>query len=379
MLFLYLFVDHYPGHYSSFPAVKPLAARPYQRVRIKERISMKAAVLRKYDAPLVIQEVDIPAIGPREVLIRVRACGLCGTDLKIASGKLPKIPLPHIPGHEIAGEVHKIGEQVTEFRVDDRVAVHFYVTCGKCRNCRAGMDSLCENLKGQIGFHLDGGLAEFVKVPASNVLRIGDSISFPQAAILADAVATPYNALKRQAELRQDEVLVVVGAGGLGLHAIQIGKALGAKVIAVDVDDRHLEKAAELGAELTLHPPRDNIIEALREESGGGGADVVIDLVGRPETLERDLEWLRPAGKLLVVGYSPTQTFSVSSLQMVLKGLRIIGCRASTRRDLAEVISWVEEKKILPLVEDILPLAKVNEAYARLRLGQVISRLVIVP
>lgn len=273
---------------------------------------MKAAVLNHYDAPLTIQEVDMPAPGPEEVLVRVRACGLCGTDLKIASGKFPNVPLPHIPGHEVAGEVYKIGEKVSGFHAGDRVAVYFYWTCGQCRYCRSGQDSLCTRPKGQVGFHLNGGLAEFLKVPASNVLPIGDLLSFPQAAVLADAVATPYQALVDKARLQRDEVLVIVGAGGLGLHGVQIAKALGARVIIVDIDDRHLEKAAEVGADILLHSGRDRITDSIRKETGGEGADVVMDLVGLPETLDRELEWLRPAGRFLVVGYSTTRPFSWS-------------------------------------------------------------------
>jgi alcohol dehydrogenase, propanol-preferring len=342
-------------------------------------MKMKAAVFDRYDGSVTIREVETPRVGPGEALIRVRACGLCGTDLKIHSGKIPGVPLPHIPGHEIAGEVAEIGPQVQGIKAGDRVAVHFYLTCGRCRYCLSQRDSLCENLAGQLGFHRNGGLAEFVVVPAVNAIPLGDRVPFAQAAILADAVATPYQALRRIAKLQPGEVVIVVGAGGLGLHAVQIAKALGARVLAVDLVESHLGKAAELGADILLRPERDALLEIIRQATGGAGAEVVIDLAGQPETLERDLEWLRPAGKLLVVGYSPDRTFAVSSLAMVLRGLQIIGCRASTRQDLAEVISWVEEKKIVPVVDDVLPLSKVNEAYNRLRTGKVIGRIVLEP
>ena len=340
---------------------------------------MRAAVLDRYDAPLAIREVEAPMVGPGEALIRVRACGLCGTDLKILSGKIPGVPLPHIPGHEIAGEVFEIGPRVQGIKPGDRVAVHFYLTCGRCRYCLTQRDSLCANLAGQLGFHRNGGLAEFIAVPAVNAIPLGERVSFPQGAILADAVATPYQALRRIAGLQAGEVVIVVGAGGLGLHAVQIAKALGARVLAVDLIQSHLDKAGELGADILLRPGRDSLLEVIRQETGGAGADVVIDLAGQPETLERDLEWLCPAGKLLVVGYSPNRTFNVSSMNMVLRGLQIIGCRASTRRDLAEVISWVEQKKIVPVVEDILPLSRVNAAYERLRAGKVTGRIVLEP
>jgi D-arabinose 1-dehydrogenase-like Zn-dependent alcohol dehydrogenase len=146
-----------------------------------------------------------------------------------------------------------------------------------------------------------------------------------------------------------------------------------------DIDDRHLEKAGEVGADILLHPGRDKITDSIRKETGGGGADVVMDLVGLPETLERGLEWLRPAGKLLMVGYNLTRPFSWSSYDIVSKGLQIIGVRASTRRHLAEVIRWAQEKKIVPIVEDRLPLQEVNQVYDRLRSGKIIGRIVLEP
>jgi len=340
---------------------------------------MKAAVIEQFETPLVLWDVDRPMIGRGEVLVRVRACGLCGTDLKIVSGKFTYISVPLIPGHEIAGEVCEVGEQVEKIKVGDRVVVYFYITCGQCRYCRAGRDSLCVDLKGRIGFTVNGGMADFVKVPASNVLPIGDRISFSQAAILPDAVATVYHALCSRVTVKRGEILVVVGVGGLGLHAIQIAKALGAKVLAIDVNDKHLEKAIELGADTALHPGRDNIAKAIEREGGQEGADCVMDLVGQPETLEQDLNWLCRGGKLLVVGYNLTRPFAILPHSMTGKELEILGCRAMTRRDLADVIEWVEQGKIIPIVDEVIPLREVNEAYERIRDGRALGRLVLEP
>ena len=340
---------------------------------------MKAAVLESFDAPLVIRDVEIPTIGPEDALIRVRACGVCGTDLKIASGKLPGTPLPHIPGHEVAGEISAVGDRVTGLQAGDRVTLHLYIPCGRCPYCRRGMESLCENLQGHVGFNMNGGLAEYMKVRASNVFPIGESMPYPEAAILTDAVATPFNALRKRAKLRKGESLVVVGTGGLGLHAVQIAKAIGAKVVAVDIDPRHLEKAEECGADLLLNPQKDDVPEKIRKFTRRG-ADVIADFVGQPETLEKDPEWLRPGGKLLLVGYSPVRPlFSVSSINMVLGAKEILGCRASTLKDLAEVITWVQEKKIKPIVEDRIPLQEINRVYERLREGKVTGRIVVEP
>jgi propanol-preferring alcohol dehydrogenase len=312
-----------------------------------------------------------------DVLIKVRACGVCGTDLKIAAGKIRGTSVPLIPGHEIAGEIAYLGDRVRGLRKGDPVAVHFYVTCGQCRFCLSCQEPLCENLIGQIGFHLNGGLAEFVGVPAVNVLPL-NSVAFSEGAILADAVATPYQALVRHAKLDQDELLVVFGAGGLGLHAVQIGKVLGASVITIDTSEGHLSAARAMGADVTLMVS-DNISGVVKGQSHGRGADVVIDLVGQPETLEKGLEVLGPGGRLLVVGYDVTSTFSVPSIQMVTRGLKILGCRASTRADLADVIEWVETNKVKPIVDEILPLEEVNSAYEKIRQGKVMGRIVIIP
>jgi propanol-preferring alcohol dehydrogenase len=340
---------------------------------------MRAARIERFGAPLRISEIEVPTLGPEDVLVRVRSCGLCGTDLKILAGQFSHISLPLIPGHEIAGEIQKVGSQVVNIREGDRVVVYTYLTCGKCRYCQSGRESLCENLRGNIGITVNGGMAEFVKVPAANVLSISSSISFPQASTLPDAVATVYHALNKRGALKKGELLVVVGVGGLGLHAVQIAKVLGARVLAVDVDDRRLEKAAELGADAVFRSDKDPITPAIQRESNGRGADVVVELVGKRETLEKDLEWLCPGGRLLIVGYDLTQPFSVYSNLVMRKELEILGSRAMTRKDLADVIEWVKEKKIVPVFEEVVPLADVNDAYDRLRRGEVIGRLVLEP
>ena len=340
---------------------------------------MKAAVIERYDAPLVVRDVEKPIIGPEEVLVRVRACGVCGTDLKIHSGKFSRISIPIIPGHEISGEVYEVGDQVKKVEVGDRVVVHIYLTCGQCQYCLAARDTLCQSLKGQVGFTVNGGMAEFVKVPATNVLPIGKTVPFSQAAALPDAVATAYHALCSRVKIQKGQVLVVVGAGGVGLHAIQIAKVLGAKVLAVDVKDDSLQKAAELGADVVLNSRRDDIPKAIEREGGKAGAEWVMDVVGQPETLDKDLGWLCAGGKLIVVGYNLTRPFSVFPQMVVSKELEVIGCRGMTRQDLAAVITWLEEGKIVSVVDGVLPLSEVNEAYERIRDGKVLGRLILEP
>ena len=340
---------------------------------------MKAAVLEEFNAPLTIREVDTPEVGPDEVLVRVKACSLCGSDLKIVAGVYPATTLPHIPGHEIAGEVFEVGSGVIDVKKGDRVLIYFYLNCGQCIHCRSGRDSLCQNLKGHIGFDTNGGMAEYIVVPATNVVLFDHSIAFPQAALIPDAMGTPYHALKDRARLQEGDLLVIVGVGGLGLHALQIAKTFGARVLALDTKDRHLDKARQLGADIVLNPEHDDVSRVLQQEGPAGGADVVMDLVGTPKAIEQAVEYVRPAGKLLVVGYDLSGPFSVWAAIMVMKELQIVGCRATTRKNLAELVELVEQRRILPVVDDILPLAKIKEAYDRLDRGQVMGRIVVEP
>jgi D-arabinose 1-dehydrogenase-like Zn-dependent alcohol dehydrogenase len=338
---------------------------------------MKAALLEEFGSSMIVKQVDKPKIGVDDVLIRVRSNGICGTDLKIISGKFPELTLPRILGHEISGEICEIGKNVKNVELNDRVVVHNHLSCGECRYCKMGLENICQHSKGTIGFQHDGGLAEFVSVPANDVLVVGEGVSFRNAAILGDAIATPYHALRQKAGLRDGQVLVILGVGGLGLHAVQIGKIMNAKVIAIDLSVSHLKKAKELGADVILRLDGNDINEVIRKESQGYGADIVMDIVGQQETFERCLDWLAPAGMLLVLGYDPLRPFSLPSFNIVLMEKIIVGCRSNTRQDLAEVISLTEKGRIKPVVGKVFPLDDINEAYKKLQDGDIIGRMVI--
>ena len=182
---------------------------------------MRAAVLEEFGTPLNIRQVEVPRIGPEEVLVRVRNCGVCGTDLKIKAGKSGPAPLPMIMGHEAAGEVVEVAPGIAEFQPGDRVVVNFYIACGQCRYCRRGRDTLCDNLR-QHGFNTDGGYAEYMKTRAANLCKVPDHVPLEQACILADAVATPYHAVTERAQVGPGTTVALIGTGGVGLHALQM-------------------------------------------------------------------------------------------------------------------------------------------------------------
>ena len=213
---------------------------------------MRALVLEEFGGPLIPKDVPVPSIDSQEVLVRVRNVGVCGTDLKIRAGHMGLDFLPLIMGHEIAGEVAEVSAGVAGFATGDRVTVNFYVTCGVCRFCREGRDTLCPEVR-QHGFSRDGGFAEYLKTPGVNLCKVPDHVPLEQACILGDAVATSYHAVTKRARVRPGKSVVLVGVGGVGLHALQMAKLAGGWTIAVDINQQRLDKAQELGADAVIN------------------------------------------------------------------------------------------------------------------------------
>lgn len=340
---------------------------------------MRAMVLREFGAPLAKEEVAIPQIGPWDVLLKVKACGLCGTDLKIKAGKLPiaqKLPL--IMGHEVAGDVVEVGSEVKDVERGQRAAVKIYVTCGKCQHCRTGRETICFNLIGQIGFNIDGGYAEFARIPAENICRVPDGVSYEEAAIMADAVATPFHALRERAKLRLGDTVAIVGAGGgVGLNAVQIAKLCGARVIAIDVADESLSLARDLGADETVNARERGFDGEVKKLTDGRGAEVVLELVASADTMPLSLNSVRRGGKLVFVGYSPGVPLMVQPLLMVLDELEIIGARATTKQEMAEAMNIVARSKLKPIITREYPLEEAETAHRDLEEGKIVGRAVL--
>ena len=341
---------------------------------------MKCMVLEEFNAPLVPRERDIPVPGAGDVLLKVGACGMCRTDLKVWSGMHPAVKkLPRVLGHEVAGEVVEVGKSCDRQLVGKHAVVYFYLSCGECGFCRSGREMFCTHLKGQIGFSLDGGYAEYVTVPASSLFLIPADIPFEEAAIITDAIATPYRALTSKVRIQPEQTLAVIGAGGLGLHAIQIARAFGARVTAVDISEKALSKAKEVGAEKTFQITNDAPTNDILELSGGGGFDAVMDFVGKPAIQQLGLTILKVAGKFVAVGYNLVDPFQVHSLLLVSRELEIYGSRACGRKDLKETIDLVSSGKVKPVVVESYPLADANVALRKLDQGDLVGRSVLVP
>ena len=337
---------------------------------------MKAMVLYEFNKDMIFEEVEPPKLEADELLLKVKACGICYTDVKIISGLIPVINLPHILGHEIAGKVVEIGDKVKDIKVGDKGIVYFYIPCRDCEMCRNARENICYSIK-RLGFELPGGYAQYVKVPAYNFCPFNKEISFEEMAILPDAVATPYHALKQMADLKADQNVLVIGIGGLGIHAIQIAFMMGSRVIAADIRDEALEVAKRYGAELLINPLKEDPKKMIRDWTEGKGIDVIIEGVGTPDSFKWALDSLKRGGTLIIMGYDPNKPIYINPMDMHLNEWTIKGSRVSTKQELLEVISFVEQGKIKPIVSNIIPLKDANKGLEEVKKGENLARIVL--
>lgn len=338
---------------------------------------MKAMVLREYTKPLTLAEVKEPTCGPREVLVKVKAAGICGTDLKIRDGLVPTKELPLIPGHEVAGVVAARGPEVSSFREGDEVLVSFYIPCQKCRNCLNGRPTICEELKGRIGFEFDGGFAEYVAVPEACLIRKPKEISFRQAAVIPDALGTCYHALVHRAQVKKGDFLVMLGGGGgLGLHAIQIAKVLGAVVIGVDVTDDKLRLMQTYGADFVINGKEDpGWSKTVAAYTQGLRADHVVAFTPYQPGIDEGLKALRKGGALVLVAYSKELKFD--ALWGHLNEINLISTRAAGKDEIEACLRLVTEKKVQPVLDQALRLEELNEGLQMIKDGKIKGRLVV--
>jgi len=338
---------------------------------------MKAAILHEFKQPLTIEEVARPKPDAHELLIEVQACGVCHSDLHVASGDWPQIvPItkkPLILGHEIAGRVVEKGAAVHHLELGDSVGVPWvHWTCGECEFCREENENLC--VKQQItGVTVDGGYAEFVKAPASHALKIPDELSCIEAAPLFCAGLTVYRALKH-AKIEPGQRLAVFGVGGLGHLAVQIGVGLGATVSAIDVSEEKLEQARSLGASVTLNAAVVNVVKELRR---GGGVHAALVTSAAKAAYEVAFPSVRPAGILLVVGLPP-ESLCFPPILMAASEIRIKASSVGTRQDMRELLAMAAAGKVRCEVA-MRPLTQVNEVFEQLANRQVRGRMVLVP
>jgi 2-desacetyl-2-hydroxyethyl bacteriochlorophyllide A dehydrogenase len=339
---------------------------------------MKALVLRDYNKDMFLEDVADPIPGPLDIILRVKACGVCGTDLKILSGRIPPpiVTLPHTPGHEIAGEVVAIGSAVKNISVGQKGIVYFYVGCKDCEMCRTGRENVCFSIR-RLGFELPGGFAELVKMPAYNFCPFREGISLHEIAILPDAVATPYHALKTMAGVKAGQDVLIMGVGGLGIHAVQIAKLMGARVFAVARREGPLRLASEHGADFVIDSSEEGSSKKVMEMTQGRGVDVVIENVGSAQSMGWSLPCLKRRGRLVLVGYDPLNPYPLNPMEMHYNEWIICGSRVSTKQELLEVIDLVERGKIKPIVYKRFPWENANGAIQEIQKRTGIGRTVL--
>ncbi|MFB8776023.1 alcohol dehydrogenase AdhP [Streptomyces broussonetiae] len=333
---------------------------------------MKAAVVRAFGEPLVIEERPDPEPGPGQVLVRVEASGLCHTDIHAAHGDWPVKPNPpFVPGHEGVGLVERLGDGVTHLSVGQRVAVPWLGrACGRCEHCRTGWETLCEQ-QINTGYGCDGGYAEKTLAWADFAQPVPDGVSALDAAPLTCAGVTTYKALK-VAAVQPTQLVAISGVGGLGHLALQYAKIAGATVAAIDVTDEKLELAAELGADFVIDARKDDVAEVLKQH---GGAHAAIALAVNEAAFEAAYAGLRRGGKLVMVALPAHGTVRVPIFDTVLNGTSVVGSIVGTRQDLAEVFQLHAAGRTR-VVRESRPLATVNDSIEDVLRGDVRARIV---
>jgi propanol-preferring alcohol dehydrogenase len=336
--------------------------------------TMRALVVAHYGGQLELANRPLPRPGPGEVLVRVRASGLCATDMHLVSGRMPLGELPRIVGHETAGEVVELGPGATDWVVGDRAVVTIDVVCGRCRHCLGGQTQRCTAMC-RIGFERDGGHAEYVAVPATNLIRLPDGVGYEAAAILPDAVACMYHSLIRQGQVRPGQTVLILGAGGLGIHGVQVARWAGAAVIATSRRVERLRLAEQYGA-IPVNPATQSVAGVVMEQTRGEGVDVVVDNVGTQASVRDALSLLCPGGKLLVVAYLD-ETFEVPAIPLFKPEREIIGCRGASKQDLIDVVQLTAAGRLAPVIGARYSLDESGAAMARLARGDVVGRIIL--
>jgi len=265
---------------------------------------MKAVRMVEAGKPLEFQQIPIPSIGEKDILVRVRAAGICHSDAHYRAGRSSMGQMPITLGHEVAGEIERTGSEVSMVKAGERVALHYNISCGDCYYCRMGNEQFCAMVR-MLGHHVDGGYAEYVAVPARNAIALPEEISFEAGATLMCASATALHAL-RKGRLKVGETVAIFGVGGLGLSAIQLAKAMGAvEVYAVDIKQDKLELASEYNA-IPIDAGRCDPVQEIRRRTKGKGVDVALEMIGLQQTMKQTVESLGVRGRAVIVGISRT-------------------------------------------------------------------------
>ena len=311
---------------------------------------MKAAVYEQFKGPITIQTVDDPTPSPTGVVLAVKACGICRSDWHGWMGNDPDIDLPHVPGHELSGEIVALGSQISNLKLGNRVTLPFVCGCGTCEQCLNGNQQICDR-QFQPGFTAWGGFAEYVAIEyaATNLVRLPEEIDFVTASSLGCRFVTSYRAVVDQGKVEAEQWVAVHGCGGVGLSAIMIAAAFEARVIAVDINDEKLDFARSIGAEIVINSndasPIDSILDATN-----GGAHISLDALGHPDILINSISSLRKRGKHIQVGImeSGKHLTPVPIDKVIGRELEIIGSHGMQAHRYPEMLELIRTGKLQP-------------------------------
>ena len=351
---------------------------------------MKSARIVKPHEPLEVQQLEIPKPTGTQVLVRVHSSGVCHSDIHLwdggyegLDGQILKttdrgVEYPLTPGHEIAGTIESLGDQAEGFSKNEKVIVYPWIGEGLCPACRSGEENLCDKPR-SLGVYLDGGYSEYVLVPSYKYLiKIDDDLDMDAAATLSCSALTAYGAVKN-ANLKPNDNVVIVGTGGLGLMAIQLARAVtGARIIALDIDDDKLKTAKDSGANDTINSKKEDPVKAIMELTNNLGADAVIDFVNASKTVEIDMQFLRRRARVVLVGLFGGE-LKLGLVSMPTRAYQLIGSYTGTINDLVELVSLAKRGVIKPLISNRFKLDQTTQALTMLKEGKIVGRGVINP
>lgn len=311
---------------------------------------MRAAVYQEFKAPIEVRDVPDPSPSPTGVVMRVGACGICRSDWHAWMGNDPDVRLPHVPGHELAGEIAAVGSHVYDWKIGDRVTLPFVCGCGDCEPCLSGNQQICDR-QFQPGFTAWGGFSEYVAIEYAdtNLVRLPAEIDFVAAASLGCRFSTSFRALVDQGKVETGQWVAVWACGGVGLSAVMIAAAFGARVIAVDIADEKLALARSIGAETVINSTYTNPIEAILDVTHGG-ADISIDALGHPDLLQNSVSSLRKRGKHIQIGImeSGGHSAAVPVDKIIARELEIIGSHGMQAHRYPEMLQMIADGRLAP-------------------------------
>jgi propanol-preferring alcohol dehydrogenase len=337
---------------------------------------MKAALYHEKAKELKIESIPDPKAPQGWALVKVRAAGVCGTELHFLEGILGPAKYPFILGHEIAGEVTE-APKGSNWKAGDKVCIYNKMNCGKCRNCRTGFDELCSSPLGQIGFSHDGGFAEYVVAPENSLVSLPKELSFADGAVLSCAGISARHAV-RLSKIGMLDTVVVDGVGGVGLMVAQVAKLSGARVLAIADSKQKAELMQQVGIEESIViDSYEGLSKKILDKTGGKGVDAFFELVGTKDSAREGLLSLGDLGRFVIIGYTKDH-IDLDPIWMVIGERKMLASVQGAKRDLEDVLELASKGKIQTVIQNKFPLENVNDALKALRERKSLGRNVIV-